>query len=110
MSNEIMKHTIRKDTAQACLSCCLMEILNIEHMPFGCLKLVCLGNQRCCNRYFHVYWQAFSLCLSLQKDISTSPHTATRGELPDPPDAYVQKVQESCFQMAKILNVSMLSM
>jgi hypothetical protein len=32
----------------------LMEVLNMIHMPFGCLKLVCLGNRRCCNRYFHV--------------------------------------------------------
>jgi hypothetical protein len=35
MSNGIMKHAIRKNKAQACLSCCLMEILTIIHMPFG---------------------------------------------------------------------------
>jgi hypothetical protein len=54
MSNGIMKHTIRKNKAQACLSCCLMEILNNIHMPFGCLNFVRLGNRRCCNRFFHV--------------------------------------------------------
>jgi hypothetical protein len=34
MANGIMKHPIRKNKAHACLSCCLMEILNSIDMPF----------------------------------------------------------------------------